>query len=127
LKDVHEVKVGFDADLSKYGIKKGVFIKKAEREVYAPVAMWLEAIDLVLQRLAEKGTPFERIKGISGAAQQHGSVYWGLAGEQLLGHMKPEETLVTQLEDAFVHPFSPNWQDASSQKECNAFDVWTGH
>jgi xylulokinase len=126
LKVVYEAKVDFDADLSKYGIKKGVFINEAEREVYAPVAMWLEAVDLVLERLAEKGTPFERIKGISGAGQQHGSVYWSLDGELLLGRLKPGQTLVSQLKEAFAHPFSPNWQDASTQEECDAFDAALG-
>ncbi|KAG0651846.1 putative D-xylulose kinase A [Hyphodiscus hymeniophilus] len=127
LKVLYEAKADFDADLSKYGIKKGVFINEAEREVYAPVAMWLEAVDLVLQRLKEKGTPFQRIKGISGAGQQHGSVYWSKTGEELLSALKPEETLVDQLsKKAFAHPYSPNWQDASTQKECDSFDAELG-
>ena len=124
---LHEVKVDFDADLSKYGIQKGVHVNEAEREVYAPVAMWLEAVDLVLQRLKGKGVPFHRIKGISGAGQQHGSVYWSKTGEELLGSLKPDETLVDQLSaKAFAHPFSPNWQDASTQKECDSFDAELG-
>ena len=126
MKVLYEAKADFDADLSKYGIKKGVFINEAESEVYAPVAMWLEAVDLVLQRLKEKGTPFQRIKGISGAGQQHGSVYWSKTGEDLLGSLKPGETLVEQLKEAFAHPFSPNWQDASTQKECDSFDAELG-
>ncbi|KAH8815802.1 hypothetical protein F5884DRAFT_773729 [Xylogone sp. PMI_703] len=127
LKVLYEAKVDFDADLSKYGIKKGVHVNEAEREVYAPVAMWLEAADLVLQRLKEKGTPFGRIRGISGAGQQHGSVYWSQKGEELLEALNPESTLVDQLaEKAFAHPFSPNWQDASTQKECDAFDAELG-
>ena len=126
LKVLYEVKADFDADLSKYGIKKGVFINEAEREVYAPVAMWLEAVDLVMQRLKEKGAPFERIKGISGAGQQHGSVYWNAKGEVLLGELDAKRTLVDQLKDAFAHPYSPNWQDASTQKECDAYDVELG-
>lgn len=127
LKVLYEAKTDFDADLSKYGIKKGVHVNEAEREVYAPVAMWLEAVDIVLQRLEEKGTPFQRIKGISGAGQQHGSVYWSKTGEELLGSLNPEETLVAQLEGkAFAHPFSPNWQDGSTQKECDKFDAELG-
>lgn len=122
LKVLYEVKADFDADLSKHGIKKGVFINEAEGEVYAPVAMWLEAVDIVLQRLKEAGAPFDRIKGISGAGQQHGSVYWSKKGEDLLGKLVPEETLVDGLKEAFAWPFSPNWQDASTQKECDAFD-----
>jgi xylulokinase len=89
--------------------------------------MWLEAVDLVLQRLKEKGTPFHRIKGISGAGQQHGSVYWSRTGEKLLGNLSPKDTLVDQLaKKAFAHPNSPNWQDASTQKECDAFDAALG-
>jgi xylulokinase len=127
LKVLYAAKVDFDADLSKYGIQKGVHVNDAEREVYAPLAMWLEAVDLVLQRLKEEGTPFQRIKGISGAGQQHGSVYWSKNGEELLGSLKPDETLVDQLSvTAFAHPFSPNWQDASTQKECDAFDAELG-
>ena len=89
--------------------------------------MWLEAVDLVLQRLKEKGTPFQRIKGISGAGQQHGSVYWSKNGEELLGSLKPDGTLVEQLsEKGFAHPHSPNWQDASTQRECDSFDAEFG-
>jgi xylulokinase len=126
LKVVYEAKVDFDADLSKYGINKGVLTNPPEREVFAPVAMWLEAVDLVLQRLKEKGTPFARIRGISGAGQQHGSVYWNSEGEQTLGNLKPAENLVGQLRGAFAYPFSPNWQDASTQKDCDAFDAALG-
>ncbi|CAG8975750.1 hypothetical protein HYALB_00011222 [Hymenoscyphus albidus] len=123
LKVLYEAKVDFDADLGKYGIHKGVFVNETEHEVNAPVAMWLEAIDLVLQRLQEKETPFHRIKGISGAGQQHGSVYWSATGEELLGNLDPRERIVDGLaEKAFSHPLSPNWQDASTQRECDGFD-----
>lgn len=43
---------------------------EAEREVFAPVAMWLQAIDSVLQRLQDKGIDFGRVRGMSGAGQQ---------------------------------------------------------
>lgn len=88
--------------------------------------MWVEAVDVVLQRLREKGCPFSRIKGISGSGQQHGSVYWSHAGPGLLASLNPEETLVSQLAKAFAHPFSPNWQDGSTQEECDKFDAELG-
>lgn len=123
MKVLYEAKVDFDADLKKYGVRKGVLVHESEREVIAPVAMWLEAVDLVLQRLKAKDVPFERIKGISGAGQQHGSVYWSSTGENDLKSLNPGETLVDQLaKKAFAHPYSPNWQDASTQEECDAFD-----
>lgn len=36
--------------------------------------MWLEAIDLVLTRLEDAGLDFGRVKGLSGAGMQHGTV-----------------------------------------------------
>jgi xylulokinase len=127
LKAVYETKVDFDADLGKYGIKKGVHVNEAEGEVYAPVAMWLEAVDLVLERLKEKETPFSQIRGISGAGQQHGSVFWSWAGEELLANLDPGKGLVDQLSPrGFAHAWSPNWQDASTQKECDEFDAAFG-
>ncbi|KAI9839122.1 MAG: hypothetical protein M1819_003115 [Sarea resinae] len=127
LKVVHEAKVDFDADLSKYGIEKGVLNNKEEHEVFAPVSMWLEALDLVLQRLKDAGADFSRVRGISGAGQQHGSVYWSHEAENLLAGLDPGQSLVEQLgPKAFSHPYSPNWQDASTQKECDAFDACLG-
>jgi xylulokinase len=127
LKVLYEARVDFDADLAKYGIRKGVHVCEAEREVYAPVAMWLEAVDLVLVRLQESGVPLNRIKGISGAGQQHGSVYWSQSGEYLLSNLKADRTLVEQLSpNGFTHPWSPNWQDASTQVECDDFDAKLG-
>lgn len=127
LKVVYEAKVDFDADLSKYGIKKGVHVNEAECEVYAPVAMWLEAVDLVLDRLNEKKTPFSKIRGVSGAGQQHGSVYWSHVGEGLLANLDAGKRLVDQLSpDGFTLAWSPNWQDASTQKECDEFDAALG-
>lgn len=127
MKVVYDAKVDFDADLGKYGIKKGVHVNEAESEVYAPVAMWLEAVDLVLDRLKEKETPFSWIKGIGGAGQQHGSVFWSREGEELLANLDPGERLVDQLfPKGFAHVWSPNWQDASTQKECDEFDAALG-
>lgn len=121
---VSEAKVDFDADFgTKYGIQKGVFQNKEEGEVFAPVAMWLEAVDLVLQRLKDKNTPLERIKGLSGSCQQHGSVYWSHKAEELLKGLSPEQPLVDQLKAALSHPYAPNWQDGSTQAECDKFDA----
>lgn len=130
----HEAKVDFDADLKKYGIEKGVLTHPAEGEVFAPPAMWLEAVDLVLDRLKEAGLDFGRVKGISGAGMQHGTVFWSRDAEILLSNLDSSKSLVEQLEPgsegekqgAFAHPMSPNWQDASTQKQCDAFDSELG-
>lgn len=121
---VSEAKVDFDGDFgAKYGIKKGVLQNPGEGEVFAPVALWLESLDLVLQRLKEKNTPLDRIRGISGSCQQHGSVFWGREAESLLGGLKADKPLVDQLTGAFSHPYAPNWQDHSTQAECDQYDA----
>ncbi|KAL2181235.1 xylulose kinase-like protein [Thermothelomyces heterothallicus CBS 202.75] len=124
---VSDAKVDFDQDFgAKYKIKKGVLLNEDEGEVFAPVAMWLESLDLVLQRLQEKKTPLNRIRGISGSCQQHGSVYWSRQADALLGGLKSDKPLVDQLQDAFSHPYAPNWQDHSTQQECDQFDARLG-
>ncbi|QKX53015.1 uncharacterized protein TRUGW13939_00086 [Talaromyces rugulosus] len=126
LKVEYEAKFDFDAHSHGFDIKKGVMTNEAEHEVFAPVALWLQALDWVLSTLKDQGLDFARVKGISGAGQQHGSVYWSRDAAGLLQGLDKTKTLQDQLEGAFSHPFSPNWQDASTQKECNEFDAYLG-
>ncbi|KAF7554838.1 hypothetical protein G7046_g6694 [Stylonectria norvegica] len=110
LKVIGQAKVDFDGDLGpQYGITKGVHVRDATGEVYAPVAMWMEALDLVLARLKTEMAPvsLERIRG-------------------LLSTLDPKRDLVDQLKPALAHEWSPNWQDHSTQKECEAFDAELG-
>ncbi|PKS12689.1 hypothetical protein jhhlp_000897 [Lomentospora prolificans] len=124
---VAEAKVDFDGDFgTKYGITKGVHVVPAESEVYAPVAMWLEALDLVLARLKEK-ISLENIKGISGSCQQHGSVYWACGAEAKLGGLNADKALVEQLKDSFSHPYAPNWQDHSTEAEVEQYNAKLGN
>lgn len=89
--------------------------------------MWLESLDLVLRRLKEQNTPLHRIRGISGSCQQHGSVYWSRDAAKLLGSMSSDKSLAEQLAPgAFSHPYSPNWQDHSTQHQCDRFDEHFG-
>ena len=122
----YEAKFDFDADSRGFAVTKGVVTNENEHEVYAPVAMWLQAIDDVLSQLKHSGLDFSRIKSISGAGQQHGSVYWSETGEIKLKNLDSQDTLQNQLAEAFSHPYSPNWQDASTQEQCNAFDEHLG-
>lgn len=132
---VAQTKVDFDADFgSKYGLTKGVLVNDDEGEVYAPVAMFLEAIDLVFKRLHDLSNGpdvLSRIRAISGSCQQHGSVYWSEgAAEQLAALQttasssdKKDAALVDRLAQSFSRPWAPNWQDHSTQDECDQFDA----
>lgn len=87
--------------------------------------MWLESLDLVLNRLSQT-TPMDRIKGISGSGQQHGSIFWNANAEALLSGLSEGMTLVEQLDTALASQWSPNWQDQSTQQEGDAFDAELG-
>ncbi|KAH7143981.1 hypothetical protein EDB81DRAFT_514199 [Dactylonectria macrodidyma] len=124
LKAVGEAKVDFDGDFgAKYGIRKGVHVRDATGEVFAPVALWMESLDLVLDRLAASSTvPLSRIRAVSGSCQQHGSVFWNSSASEILGSLDAQKPLVDQLPQALAHEWSPNWQDHSTQEQCDAFD-----
>ena len=124
LKVEYEAKFDFDADAQGFDIYKGVMVDGPS--VYAPVAMWLQALDVILMQLQGAGLDFARVKAISGAGMQHGSIYWTSDGENDLGNLDPKLTLEAQLGQAFSYPFSPNWQDASTQAECDEFDQALG-
>lgn len=126
LKVLYEAKFDFDVDSTGFDIKKGVLTNEEEGEVFAPISLWLQALDGVLQRLSDQGIDFNRVKGISGAGQQHGSVYWSEVGEKALQSLEKDKSLEEQLDQAFSYLFSPNWQDASTQKGCDAFDQYLG-
>jgi xylulokinase len=126
LKKVFEAKFDFDADAKGYDIKKGVMVNEAEGEVFAPVTLWLQALDTVLARLKDAGLDFSRVKGISGAGMQHGSVFWTSEADKIMSGLDTSQGLEQQLKTAFAHPYSPNWQDASTQTECDEFDAVLG-
>lgn len=126
LKVIHVAKFDFDADSIGFQVRKGVIVNEVKHEVFAPVALWLQALDAVLEDLRQQGLDFRLVKGISAAGQQHGSVYWSEDAEELLKTLNPTKSLEEQLQGAFSHPYSPNWQDSSTQNECNQFEEILG-
>lgn len=66
---VHESAVHFDNDLPTYGTTNGAIRGPGQGEVTSPVAMWLDAIDLLMERMSKAGVDFQNIAAISGAGQ----------------------------------------------------------
>src|SRR6185436_8350554 len=68
--------LNYDRDLPEYGTTGGVLRGDVEGEVYAPPAMWADALDRMLAELAQSADlDIDNLRAISGSAQQHGSVY----------------------------------------------------
>lgn len=70
---VHELAVGYDRDLPRYGTTNGAIHGPGDGQVTSPVAMWVEALDLILRRMKDAGVDFARIRAVSGAGQVRSS------------------------------------------------------
>ncbi|CCO29251.1 xylulokinase [Rhizoctonia solani AG-1 IB] len=120
--------VNFDKDLPHHNTSNGSIVSLAgDGEITTPVALFLDAIDLVMQRLKDAGLEFGRVLAVGGAAQQHGSVYWSPSATSLLANLNPSESLTVQLAaDGFSLPNAPIWQDFSTAKECRVMEAAVG-
>lgn len=124
---VHSEVVDFDRDLPEYHTHKGVYFND-DGSIEAPVAMWCDALDHLFAGLANQNVfSLNRVLGISGSCQQHGSVYWSKDGEEALRNLDAQQTLLTQLAPkAFSRSVAPNWQDHSTGNECKLFESSCG-
>ncbi|KAJ1562816.1 hypothetical protein HK405_007332 [Cladochytrium tenue] len=121
-----EEAVHFDSDLPHFGTNGGT-ISPGPDEVVSFPRMWIEAVDLALERLKARGFPFHRVVAIGGAAQQHASVFWSAAGIAALKKLDASQPLAAQLgKEAFALDYSPNWQDMSTTKYCRQLEAAVG-
>ena len=127
LKVCHQVNVTFDNELSEYKTKSGVHRSDdGLNRVTAPVNMWLKALDMCFEKLKIDGLDFSTVLGISGCAQQHGSVWWRRESAQLLANLNPDEYLHKELVSAFSLRDSPVWMDSSTSEECRQIETYVG-
>ncbi|RIA98017.1 putative carbohydrate kinase [Glomus cerebriforme] len=123
-KIVFEDIVHFDKELPHYGTRNGV-ISNGET-VTCPTLMWVESLDILLQKLKIKEFPFGKVRMISGAGQQHGSIYWSHIAPSLLSSLDPSQPLAHQLKNAFSVQQSPTWQDSSTSEQCHQLEELIG-
>ncbi|SCU82420.1 LAME_0C01024g1_1 [Lachancea meyersii CBS 8951] len=127
LKLVHSESIVFEQDLSHYKTEKGVYFHE-DGTAECPVAMWLEAVDLVFERMSQHDhIDLSLVKAMSGSCQQHGSVYWTQEGPKLLPQLTVDASLKDQLASrAFSRNVCPNWQDHSTGNELQKFEEACG-
>lgn len=118
--------VHFDTDLPLYQTKDGVFRDPlVNGRIVSPTLMWVEALDLMLQKLSKK-LDFGKVAAVSGSGQQHGSVYWKNGDSAILSSLDPKKTLVEQLRSAFSIKQSPIWMDSSTTAQCKEIEKAVG-
>ena len=69
LETFYERSLTFETDFPQYKTVKGVYSIDEDHEVYSPVEMWIEAVDVILERMRDDGFPFGRVVSITGAGQ----------------------------------------------------------
>jgi xylulokinase len=109
--------VNFGKDLPSYNSPHGVLPNPDSRVCHSDPLMWVEALDLLLARVKEQGFDWSKVSGISGAGQQHGSVFLKMPVADT-GAWSAARPLVDQLRPLLSVTTSPMWMDSSTSSEC---------
>ena len=123
---VASASVNFGQELPAYGCPEGVLANPDPLVKHSPPLMWLAALDLVLTKLQLTGVDMRAIRAISGAGQQHGSVYLNVISDACLAGLNPAHSLAEQLAPALSRPSSPIWMDSSTSAECREIEASVG-
>lgn len=116
----------FDSELPHYKTKDGVYRDPSNNgRIVSPTLMWIEALDLMLQKLS-KSLDLSKVTAVSGSGQQHGSVYWKKGSATILSSLDPKKPLVDQFGDAFSTKESPVWMDSSTTAQCREIEKAVG-
>ncbi len=118
---VFEDSLNFERELPHYKTHKG-FLPSLDPEnplvVHAPPLLWVEALDVLFEKMLKKGAPLSEVLCIGGSAQQHGSVYLNETANKTLSRLNPDLPLTKQLEAIFSRETAPIWMDSSTSTEC---------
>ncbi len=114
---VAETSVNFGERLPQYQAPNGFIPDMPEAAVHSDPRMWLDALDLLFGDLAES-CALSEIAAISGAGQQHGSVYLNQEWFDTIGSLSAAQSLSAQVAPCFSRATSPIWMDGSTSQEC---------
>jgi xylulokinase len=109
--------VNFGERLPQYKSPKGFLANQDASIKHSDPLMWVEALELVLQDLRGAGVDLGKIRGISGAGQQHGSVYLSQSLDTV-ADWSLSAPLHEQVRPLLSRATSPIWMDSSTNAEC---------
>ena len=115
--EVIDRSIAFGARLPQYKSPNGFLPNADPRVKHSDPLMWVEALDLLLGELRAAGIDLSTIRGVSGAGQQHGSVYLGRTIAEA-GQWDPSAPLADQVRPLLSRKTAPIWMDASTGAEC---------
>jgi xylulokinase len=109
--------VNFGRDLPEYHSPTGFLSVPEPQLKHADPLLWVAALDRLLEQIAASGFDFSRVCGISGAGQQHGSVYLKTRISDA-PRWSTSERLVDQVRPLLSRSTAPIWMDSSTSAEC---------
>ena len=122
----YESSINFDEYFSgDYGTINGV-LELGNGTVHSPPLMWVEALDMLFEKMRSNGVDLSSINSISGSGQQHGTVYLNNSVTRKLANLDPNQILKVQLSHIFSRSTSPIWMDTSTKKQCIELETKIG-
>ena len=123
---VFDESLNFDETFPQYGTHHGALPRTYPDEVVSSPIMWADALDAMLQRIAQSGLDVARIAAISGAAQQHGSVYLNATAQGRLNDLDASRPLAAQIAPMLARAVAPIWLDTSTTVQCREIEDAVG-
>jgi xylulokinase len=113
--------LSYDAALPEYGTRRGVLPSTDPSVAESSPLMWADALDRMMAiAAASKAFNLADVAAISGAAQQHGSVYLNGRAPDRLSTLDADRPLASQLDEIWSRHASPIWMDTSTSAQCRA-------
>jgi len=108
--------LNFGKDLPEFASPNGFLANPDPQVKHANPLMWVAAMDALFARVRSRGYDFAQVAGVSGAGQQHGSVY--LKSPIPASGWTPDRPLAEQVAPLLSRASSPIWMDSSTSAEC---------
>ncbi|MFP4261532.1 MAG: xylulokinase [Opitutales bacterium] len=112
-----EKSISFGEHLPQYHAPSGFIPNGPHGEVHSDPRMWLDALEALFAELKES-CDLSQVSCISGAGQQHGSVYLNDQWFETVAQLNPAKSLNEQLSPCLSRATSPIWMDTSTGGEC---------
>ena len=114
---VARARAAFGADFPDRGHLEGFLRGGQGGEVHADPLLWLDGLELALDRLAQL-IDLSQVDAVSVSGQQHGSVYLAAGYEAALADGSRATSLAAKLSPVLSRRTSPIWMDSSTSAEC---------
>lgn len=107
--------LGFGRELPEFASPNGFLPNPDPSIKHSNPLMWVAAIDALFSKIRSRGYDFAQVLALSGAGQQHGSVY---LKAPIPENWSTERPLESQVEPLLSRSTAPIWMDSSTGTEC---------